>query len=261
MEQSSPEAAAWNTWADYYDLADGDRAPHLAFYSGLLTDRTRSVLELACGTGTITSALAQRMARRSDSAATIRVVGVDASEGMLRVARVRDTAVDWIFGDMRFPPVQGSFDLVFCCYNSLQHLLDDDDLVQAFRAARDLLHPDGIYAFDIYQPNMAYLSTPEFNRMARAITDAKGRHLEIREDHVYDPATELLTFDWRLVNRDKPDAPPLARTHYRFRQYFAANLDRLVASAGLVVHERYGDYDRSPFNKDSKKQILVCGRA
>jgi hypothetical protein len=34
-----------------------------------------------------------------------------------------------------------------------------------------------------------------------------------------------------------------------------------LASAGLVIRERYGDFDRTPFNKDSKKQILVCGRA
>src|SRR6266704_1207812 len=134
MEQSSPEATAWNTWADYYDLADGDRVPYIAFYRSLLTDRTRSVLELGCGTGTITSAVAQRIARRTDNAQAIRVVGVDASEGMLRVARAREATVEWIFGDMRSPPVQGPFDLVFCCYNTLQHLLDNEDLVQAFRA-------------------------------------------------------------------------------------------------------------------------------
>src|SRR5437773_9575452 len=85
MDESSPEATAANTWADYYDVADGDRAAHIAFYSGLLTDRTRSILELGCGTGTMVSTLAQRMVRRNDNAQAIRIVGVDASEGMLRV--------------------------------------------------------------------------------------------------------------------------------------------------------------------------------
>jgi SAM-dependent methyltransferase len=261
MEQSSPEATAWDTWADYYDLADGDRAPHVEFYSSLLGDRTRSILELGCGTGTMVSALAQQMAQRNGNAASLRIVGVDGSAGMLRVARSRDAGVEWVFGDIRSPPVQGSFDLAFCCYNTLQHLLDDEDLVQAFRSVRGLIQPDGVFAFDIYQPNVAYLSAPQTNRMARSIIDRTGRYLEIREDHVYDPDTQLATFCWRLVERDKPGEPPLARTRYRFRQYFPADLDRLLSSAGLFVHERYGDFDRSPFSKDSKKQILICGQS
>lgn len=260
MEQSSPEATAWNTWADYYDLADGDRAPHVAFYSSLLTDRTRSVLEIGCGTGTIASALAQRLARRNDNAATIRIVGVDASAGMLRVARSKEPRVQWVFGDMRSPPVHGPFDLAICCYNTLQHLLDDEDLAKAFRAVHDLLARDGTFAFDIYQPNVAYLSIPQTNRMARSIADSHGRQLEIREDHLYDPDTQTVTYSWRLLDRDKADGPPLASTRYHFRQYFPADLDRLLAGSGLVIRERYGDYDRSPFNQDSKKQILVCGR-
>jgi hypothetical protein len=62
------------------------------------------------------------------------------------------------------------------------------------------------------------------------------------------------------VDRDKADAPTLAHTSYHLRQYFPADLDRLLAGAGLVVRERYGDFERTPFSKDSKKQILVCGR-
>src|SRR4029453_5261644 len=260
MDQGSPEATAWNTWADYYDVADGDRAAHVEFYSALLTDRTRSILELGCGTGTMVSTLGQRMARRNDNAQPIRIVGVDASEGMLRVARSRDATVEGIFGDMRTPPVQGSFDLIFCCYNTLPPLLVDADLAQAFRAVRGLLHPDGSFAFDIYQPNVPYLSIPRVNKMARSITDVNGRNLEIREDHVYDRDTQLATISWRLVDRDKADAPTLAHTSYHLRQYFPAVLDRLLAGRGLVVRERYGDFERTPFSKDSKKQILVCGR-
>ena len=260
MEQISPEATAWNTWAEYYDLADGDRVPHLAFYSSLLTDRTRSVLELGCGTGTIVSALGQRMARRNDHTAPSRLVGIDGSVGMLRVARARDATVEWVIGDMRSPPVHGPFDLVYCCYNTLQHLLRDEDLLEAFRAVRGLLQAGGIFAFDIYQPNVAYLSSPHSNRMARAITDARGRHLEIREDQSYAPETRIATFSWRLVDRDRADAAPLAQTRYRFRQYFPADLERLLAAAGLAIRERYGDFDRSRFSGNSKKQILICGR-
>jgi hypothetical protein len=150
---------------------------------------------------------------------------------------------------------------VYCCYNTLQHLIGDEDLLETFLAVRDLLRDDGIFAFDLYQPNVAYLASPQTNRMARAITDAGGHHLEIREDQVYAPETRVATFSWRLIDRDRPGAPPLAQTRYSFRQYFAEDLERLLSDARLAIRERYGDFDRSRFNKDSKKQILICARA
>jgi SAM-dependent methyltransferase len=260
MGQSSTEATAYDSWADYYDLGDCDRAPFIAFYRNLLGDRTRSIVELGCGTGTIVSALAERLKRRDGNLHGIRIVGIDGSEGMLKIARSRDADLEWVFGDIRTPPVQGRFDLAFCCFNTLQHLLRDEDLLQALVSARELLVDDGIFAFDIYQPNIAYLSIEQKNRLARSITDGQGRHLEIRENTVYDADAHILSLQWRMVDRDKPDQPPLARTGYRLRQYFAAEILRMLAGAGLVVHERYGDFDRSPFDEHSKKQILVCGR-
>jgi hypothetical protein len=84
------------------------------------------------------------------------------------------------------------------------------------------MQPDGTFAFDIYQPNVAYLRIPRVNKMARSITDGNGRHLEIREDHVYDADTQLATTTWRLVDRDKAGAPPLAHTSYHRSTVFPA---------------------------------------
>ncbi|MGH2950787.1 MAG: hypothetical protein ACRDKX_01935 [Solirubrobacterales bacterium] len=39
-----------------------------------------------------------------------------------------DLECAWVRGDMRSPPVVGPFDLIICCFNTLQFLLDDDDL-------------------------------------------------------------------------------------------------------------------------------------
>jgi SAM-dependent methyltransferase len=255
-----PEATAWNAWARYYDLADGDRTPYVAFYSGLLSDRTRSVLELGCGTGAILSALA-RIAGARERAVPVRFVGVDASVGMLHAARSREVAIEWVLGDMRCPPVEGQFDVVYSCYNTLQHLVRDEDLLQTFHVARDLMRVEGTFAFDMYQPNVAYLSVAQTDRLARSITDSHGDRLEIREDHVYASETRMMTIDWRLLDPDKPSAAPLAQTRYRLRQYFAADIERLLASAGLAIRERYGDFDRSAFTEQSKKQILICRRA
>lgn len=261
MQSSSAEAAAYDRWAEYYDLLDGDRTPFIEFYNSLVNPATQSVLELGCGTGTISIAMASHLAHLRGAGTPARFVGVDGSEGMLRVARSRDAGIEWLFGDIRTPPAAGEFDLVFCCFNTLQHLLLDKDLVQAFVAARDLLSPSGIYAFDLYQPNPSWLAAEQQDRLARSVITPEGRRLEIREDMRYDATTRIVDLDWRLVEPDRPGQAPLASTSYRLRQHFAADLMRQLAQAGLVVHARYGDFDKSGFNAQSRKQILVCGRA
>ena len=247
------ERAAYDDWAPWYDVTDADRTPFVDFYGELVRPSTRSLLELGCGTGSISVTLAQRM---PDGA---RVVGVDESAGMLAVAARRAPAYQWVQGDLRRPPVEGPFDLVLCCFNTLQLLSTDDDLLLALQSARALLADDGRFAFDVYLPNFAYLQVPQRDRLARAVRDADGRRLEIREDTTYDEDTRLLSIDWRLVAPD--DGPEsIARASYALRQYPADVLRGAVAAAGLDVVEAFGDLDRSILTPASRKQVLVCRR-
>lgn len=251
----------WEQWADYYDLSVGGHEPYIAFYRSLIEAQTRSMLDLGCGTGAVAAALAREIADRGGGFAEIRAVAVDGSRAMLRVARQRDPRLEWVLGDMRSPPVEGRFGLVISSYNALQSLETDGDLTRAFRAVAGLLDAGGRFAFDIYQPNDRYLERPYTDRLARSITDRRGRRLEVREDTRYDPTSRLLSVNWRLVDAGRGDAPPLAQTRYRMRQHFAADVERLLAGEGLVISERYGDLDRAPFDAESRKQVVVCRQA
>ena len=247
------EAPAYDRWARYYDATEADRQPHLGFYGALLRPGDRSVLEVACGTGVVAAELGARIAA---SGATPRVVGVDISAGMLALARERWPRWEWVHGDMRELPVEGRFDLVFCCYHSVQFMPTEADLAQAFAAARARIAPGGRYAFDLYQPNLAYLRTARTDTLARSVRH-EGRDLQIREDARFDEDTRILQLDWRLVDADAPDAV-LAATQFRIRQYFAADIERLLAQTGLRIVERFGDLDCRPFDETSKRQVLVC---
>jgi hypothetical protein len=62
-----------------------------------------------------------------------------------------------------------------------------------------------------------------------------------------------------MQEEGKPHAPPLTSSRFHLRQIFAADISRLLVAANLTVLERYGDLDRSPLTKESKRQVLVCG--
>jgi SAM-dependent methyltransferase len=247
-DHSQPQ---WDEWANYYDLMDGDRQPMIRFYQSLVSDVTVSILELGSGTGLVASALADV------GAPGARVAGIDESPAMVERARARDARCEWIVGDMKEPPIRGKFELIVCCYNSLQHMLSEQDLLTLFSNVRQLLAPHGVFAFDLYEPDWGHLSNKQSNRLVRSAVDDSGMRLEIREDTDFDPVSRIYSLDWRLVEEGGREI--LAELQYRYRQYTSTDIDRLLGNAGLQVLERYGDFKRVPPSASTKKQVVVAG--
>lgn len=95
------------------------------------------VLDLACGTGTITSYLHEL------SSAT--VVGVDISEGMIDIAKKKYETVPWaefVCGDFLSLSFEKKFDVVVL-YNAYPHFMDPRSLAEAFSKT---LNPNGVFA-------------------------------------------------------------------------------------------------------------------
>jgi SAM-dependent methyltransferase len=103
----------------------------------------RTHLDLACGTG-----LALRWFRERGW----KSVGVDASLPMLRIARGRSSRL--IAADFAALPLRRRFARITCLYDSLNHLLDRNELVAAFRAMRGVMDHDSLLLFDMNHPDV-----------------------------------------------------------------------------------------------------------
>jgi SAM-dependent methyltransferase len=101
------------------------------------------VLDLCCGTGGLDRALHAR---------GYAVTGVDGSQEMIAHARRNAPDCAFIVADARDFTVPGTYDVALCMYDSLNHLLQPDDLRRAFRAVRRALRPGAPFLFDL---NMA----------------------------------------------------------------------------------------------------------
>jgi len=250
-------APVYDDWATYYDMSVADRSETIAFYGSLVTPAVESILELACGTGTILAELAERIVP-SGSGATPRIVGLDESANMLRIARERHPQFAFVRGDLRAPAVDGTFDLVLCIFNALQFCRSDDELLQAFRAARALVSAGGTFAFDICRPNYDYLNAAQRDRLVRTVFDPAGQAFELREDASYDPSTNVYAIDWRIYAGAMDGAAPLALLSFRYFQFSRETVERLLAEAGFTVRMWFGDLDRSIATDASKRHVVVC---
>jgi SAM-dependent methyltransferase len=133
---------SYEAFASFYDSVMGDRADHAAYVRGLIErhhSAAGTVLELACGTGSILKQL------RSD----FEVTGVDLSAAMLAIAAEKVPEARLIQADMTKISLDETFDVVLCVYDSINHLLTFSQWEALFARAREHLSDRGIFIFDI----------------------------------------------------------------------------------------------------------------
>ena len=136
------DVTGYSAYARFYDATQGDRAQHATYVRSLLKKhhpRAKTVLELACGTGSILKQLQPHYD----------VTGVDLSAEMLKVARKKLPEVRLVQGDMRTVDLGEQFDVVLCVYDSINHLTRFRDWEAVFRRAREHLSDGGVFLFDI----------------------------------------------------------------------------------------------------------------
>ena len=102
------------------------------------------LLELACGTGNASFALARK---------GYRLTGYDASEAMVRVAREKASRQrrDLRFGvrDLRDLSGVGAHGAAVCLYDSLNYLVSLDQVREALTQVHGVLHEGGLFIFDV----------------------------------------------------------------------------------------------------------------
>jgi SAM-dependent methyltransferase len=131
----------YSAYAAFYDELHGDRAARIARVQAILdahAPAARSVLELACGTGSILAGLRPRYEK----------AGLDGSAAMLRIARARLPGSLLVRADMAGFKLPRTFDAIFCTFNSLDHLPNLAAWARTFAAARAHLNRGGLFFFD-----------------------------------------------------------------------------------------------------------------
>ena len=132
-----------------------------------------SVLDLACGTGTMSRLMKEK---------GYCVTGIDLSEEMLSVADFKAKGkIPFLKADMTDLSLSQPVDACICCLDSINHLTNIDDVIKAFECVSKSLCDGGIFIFDV---NTVY------------------KHREILADNtfVFDNADYFLSWDNELID-------------------------------------------------------------
>ncbi len=227
-------------WARRYegDLTGGrDPTPAVEFLAGLAGPGGRA-LELGIGGGRVALPLARR---------GVRVEGIEASDAVaqrLRSVRGGD-AIPVTVADMADVPVTGPFQLVYVVWNALFNLTTQARQVDCFRNVARVLEPGAAFVIECFVPDPG-----DYDR--RAVTD----------DVTEDSATFTLTVHDRAAQRITQQHVTVAENGVRLlpvaqRYSFPGELDLMAQLAGFRPAQRYGTWERGPFDSSSRDHISV----
>ena len=143
---------AYHALALSYDRLtnDVDYEATVAFYRQILQREgltPRTVVDLACGTGSVALLLAQ---------AGMQVTAVDMSEEMLSVAMQKAVALEhppqFVCQKLQELRLPKGVDLAVCALDSLDYITDPADCQEAIRRVYRVLNPGGCFIFDVNTP-------------------------------------------------------------------------------------------------------------
>ena len=240
--------------AKFYDLFGSKN--DLGFYKELALRSGNKALELGVGTARVAISLAR---------AGVMVIGIDNSVDMLRVAKeklAKETGdirnrVILKRGDMRSFELRQSFPFIYVPASTFDHNITIEDRKQTLNCICRHLKKNGTFAFDLEQampdkPEKSWWidrkKTEDGKTVVRSIFTRKNRLKR----------TLSLDLFYDVYKKGK-----MLERYHEYGEVAVICKDemiRLLEETGFKVVSVYGDFDKSEYQKDSPKLVLVTKR-
>lgn len=205
------------------------------------------VVDLGCGTG----AMAELLYRKGYD-----VIGVDNSEDMLGAAlQKKERSGDdilYLLQDMRELDLYCTVGTVVSVCDSLNYILEEEELLEVFRRVNNFLYPGGIFVFDF---NTVY----KYETLLGNTTIAENREdCSFIWENYYDPEEELNEYDLTVFVQEEGGLfRRFIETHFQ-RGYTAEQMAGLLEKAGLAVLEiKDADTEEAPGPESGRIYIVA----
>ncbi|MCR4405174.1 MAG: class I SAM-dependent methyltransferase [Candidatus Acetothermia bacterium] len=213
--------------------------------------RPKTLLNLACGEGTFAVLMAQR---------GFKVGGVDASPEMLRFARKKaeeaGVEVQFIEQDMRTLSLAEKFDLVTCWFDSLNYLLEWDELAKTFVNVAQVLNPKGLFIFDM---NTIYALAVFWQQRPCRIELDTPKMLVIHHHPSYDFEKNIARLMITGFQRESKGWHRIDEEH-RERGYTLSEIRKALREAGLVELACFGNLREMAESKPDSPRVWFVAR-
>lgn len=225
----------YSKWADFYEKC----------FETCGVD-AKTVVDIGCGTGSITTELAARGHA---------MTGVDISSEMLALAQKkaddRHLSVRYAEQDMAYLDTGAENDAVICSFDGINYLTDTGDVRSCFCSVAMALKSGGVFVFDV---------------------SSKYKFEHILSDNAFVYEVDGMFLSWQCFYSEKRGVCDYYLTFFeedggawhrydetqRQKAYSERTLEKILKEAGFSVVGKYSDVDFSPVKDDSDRIFFVC---
>ena len=230
-------------WADFIE----------ACFDKFLPGKPSLVLDLACGTGSMTFELQKR---------GYDMIGADLSVDMLSEAyeKAYDNGIQNILflrQDMRSFELYGTVGAIVCCLDSVNYLIEDGDLDKCFACSHNYLDPDGLFIFDVNTP-YKFENVYGENHYIFESRDSYGNMAYCGWQNEYDSESKLCNFSLSVFTRDEQGKYTRADEEQIERCYASNELENALKNNGFELLGIFADYNFTQPQNNTERWYIVA---
>jgi len=204
----------------------------------------RDVLEIACGTGS----LSVELSRLGYS-----ITGTDLSPPMLIQAKKKfehhDMPVRLFASSMKALPCRRRFDAVICIYDSMNYAVTREDFIAALREVSSVLGKEGLFVFDVCTVKNSRLFFSH-----HSVTENFG-DVSYRRLCEFDAEARIQKNYFHIWKSGRR----YTERHYQ-KIYFLDEIEDMIAAAPFEVMGRFDDMSFRPGTEESERVHYVLRR-
>ena len=234
----------YSKWADFVESC----------FDKYLGARPELLLDLACGTGSMTLELAKR---------GYDMIGVDGSSDMLNIAFDRKYDLElkndvlFLLQDMREFELYGTVRAITCCLDSINYLTDDGDVEKVFALCHNYLDPDGLFLFDINSP---YKFEKIYGNNTYVYEDEDcGEGNFCVWQNCFDKESGLCDFFLTVFEKNEGSNTYLRRDELQTeRCYSRKEIEDALTKTGFELIGFYSDFEFSPASENDERWYVIA---
>ena len=246
MEAYTSFAAVYDTFMDNIPYEEWEKyLKSLLYEYGV---REGLVLELGCGTGNMTEILAQ---------SGYDMIGVDNAEEMLEIAieKRMKSGLDifYLQQDMREFELYGTVKAIVSVCDSVNYILEEEELEEVFRLVNNYLDPGGVFIFDF---NTVY----KYREILGDQTIAENREeCSFIWDNYYYEEERINEYELSLFIRegDSELYRKYQETHFQ-KAYDLETMKRLITQSGLEYITAYDAFTKEAPTRVSERIYVIA---
>lgn len=242
---------AYKSFAYVYDMfMDNIDYPAWCDYlSGILKENGITdglVLELGCGTGSMTELLDD---------CGYDMIGIDNAEDMLEIAMEKRVEsgrdILYLLQDMREFELYGTVRAVVSVCDSMNYITELEDLEQVFRLVNNYLDPGGIFVFDLNTPY-------KYEQIGESVIAENRDEASFIWENFYDEEEKMNEYDLTIFAKEQDGRyRKYEEVHYQ-RAWELSEIRETLERAGLAFVAVYDAFTKELPGPDSERIYLVA---